>query len=78
MTRKYSVGSRISTKQLIDTLSVHLKSLKNAPLHERAGVAVGASQSLVVVLRDLDRRIQQLEISASDQQDNRHGDLPAV
>ena len=62
----------------IETLQHHIEQLKNAPLHKRAGIAVLASECSVLILRDLDRRILQLECVECDQQNDRHGDLPAV
>ena len=78
MTTKQLDGSGSETEYLIDDLVEHIDELKSAPLHQRTGLAVRASESIVIVLQDLDRRILQLEISASDQQDNRHSDLPDV
>ena len=78
MTTEQLDGSGSETEYLIDDLVEHIDELKNAPLHQRTGLAVRASESIVLVLQDLDRRIQQLESVASDQQDDRNSDLSAV
>ena len=67
-----------TTTTIIDDLAEQIKAVRNAPPYLRGNIAARASDTIVLALRDLDRRIQQLEISASDQQNHRHGDLPAL
>ena len=78
MTAIDTSGSGSGTNDLINKLVDELETLKNAPPFKRAGLAAAASESIVVVLRDLDRRIQQLETVESDQQDDRNGDVSAL
>ena len=78
MTTLDGSGSGSTTQALLDELLEDVKKLKTVPPYMRAGLAAAAAEAVVLVLLDLDRRIQQLESVERDQQDNRHGDLPAV
>lgn len=78
MTTEQLDGSGSATETRIDDLVEHIDELKNAPLHQRTGLAVRASQTIVLALRDLDRRILQLESGECDQQNDRHGDVSSM
>ena len=78
MTTGKTPGSGSLTADAIDELAEHLEVIQNLPAYMRGKVAVRVANLIVLALRDLDRRIQQLEISASDEQNDRHGDLPTV
>ena len=78
MTTEQLDGSGSTTETMIDDLVEQIDELKNAPLHQRTGLAVRASQTIMLGLRDLDRRIQQLEFCASDQQNDRNVNVPAL
>lgn len=78
MTTSNGSGSGSATNAKLDELLDAIAELKNAPPFKRAGLAMRASDLFVLVLRDLDRRIQQLEFGECDQQNDRHVDLSAL
>ena len=78
MTTEKDNGSGSTTEISIDILIDQLHKLQNAPPFKRAGLAADASATIVVALRDLDRRIQQLEAAGGEEQHDRDGDLPVL
>ena len=78
MTNERTPASGSDTDFLVKVLTKQIDELKNAPPFKRAGLAARASETIVLALQDLDRRIQRLESGECDQQNDRHGNVPTV